>query len=97
MSIEKSISLITHPLYQVWAGIKDRCYNTNCKTFNRYGGRGVVICEEWKNNFKKFYDWAINNGWEQGLEIDKDVKAKELGIPPLLYSPEMCCFVTKKN
>jgi hypothetical protein len=97
--VKKSISthgLIKHPLYGVWAGMKDRCNNKNCKYYHRYGGRGVRICDEWASDFKVFYDWAMANGWEQGLEIDKDIKAKELGVDPLLYSPEMCCFVTEK-
>jgi len=85
----------THLLYSVWDGMKGRCYNTNYKYYNDYGGKGVVICEEWKNDFNIFFEWAINNGWEKGLALDKDIKAKEMGVPPLLYSPERCQFVTQ--
>jgi hypothetical protein len=44
-----------------------------------------------------FIEWGIANGWKPGLEIDKDIKAKELGVEPLLYSPERCKFVTVKE
>lgn len=86
----------SHPLYNIWSLLKSRCYSPQNKSFHNYGGRGVVVCDEWVNDFNSFYNWAIANGWERGLEIDKDIRAKELGIDSLIYSPEMCCFVTGK-
>jgi len=47
-----------HPLYRVWRNIISRCYNKNCNHYHNYGGRGVRMCKEWKNDFKTFYDWA---------------------------------------
>ena len=82
--------LRNHALYRLWAGIKTRCYNKNVPDYKNYGGRGVVMCEDWKNNFKLFYDWATTNGWQKGLQIDKDIKGSGL-----LYSPNDCCFVTR--
>jgi hypothetical protein len=58
-----------------------------------YGGKGVRMCDEWLNDFLKFQEWAIANGWEKGLQVDKDIKAKALGVEPLLYSPEFCSIV----
>lgn len=84
-------------LYGIWAAIKRRCYNKNAEDYAPYGARGVRMCDEWKGNYKAFYDWAIANGWKRGLQIDKDLKAKELGVPPLLYSPEMCTVLTCKR
>lgn len=84
--------LIHHPLYWVFSGMKDRCYNSNSRVYHLYGGSGVRICDEWLNDFLSFYNWAINNGWQPGLEIDKDIKGTGL-----LYSPETCCFVTEKQ
>lgn len=78
------------PLYNIWVDIKNRCYKPRHKAYLDYGGRGVTMCEEWYNNPKSFYDWAINNGWEQGLEIDKDIKGG------MIYSPETCSIVTHK-
>jgi hypothetical protein len=88
--------LSKHPLHNVWHGIKCRCYGKTSKPYKKYGALGVIMCEEWKNNFKSFYDWAIANGWEKGLQIDKDIKSKELGVEANLYSPERCSVVTAK-
>lgn len=86
-----------HPLYKVWIGIKTRCYNPNSEAYEDYGGRGVQLCPEWLKDFKAFYDWCIANGWRKGLDIDKDIKAKEMGVEPNLYSPERCQFVSRKK
>ena len=48
-----------HPLYKKWSGIKRRCYNPNEPSFERYGARGIRMCEEWKNNPKVFIDYVI--------------------------------------
>lgn len=85
-----------HPLNNIWVGMKQRCYNKKNEAYPNYGGKGVVVCDEWLNNLSSFYNWAINNGWKSGLEIDKDIKAKQMGVDPLIYSPEMCSIVTRK-
>jgi len=86
--------LTNHPLYGVWTNMKTRCYNKKNKAYKDYGGRGVVVCAEWVNSFFNFYKWAMDNGWSQGLEVDKDIKPKSIGLQPLIYSPEMCMIVT---
>lgn len=83
-----------HPLYDVWKGMKARCRYKKHRGYPDYGGKGVRVCEEWMKDFLPFYNWAVANGWQKGLQIDKDIKAKELGVEPLLYSPERCQFVT---
>ena len=50
-------------LYIVWEGIKDRCLNTRDKAYPDYGGRGIGICDEWKNSFVVFSEWAYANGY----------------------------------
>ncbi len=85
------------PLNQCWRDMKARCYNPNNKHYNLYGGRGVKVCEEWIQDFKPFYDWAITNGYEQGLQLDKDILSKQKNIQPPIYSPETCMFVTPKQ
>lgn len=50
-------------LYGVWKSLKQRCYNPNDPRYKDYGGRGISICGEWKNNFKQFYDWCMLNGY----------------------------------
>lgn len=51
--------------------MKSRCYNQNRKYYNNYGGRGISVCEEWKNNFDCFKAWALDNGYSDELTIDR--------------------------
>ena len=76
-------------LYRIYAGIKERCLNINLKAYKNYGGRGIKVCKEWKNDFMNFYNWAINNGYSDDLTIDRiDVNGN--------YEPNNCRWVTKK-
>lgn len=77
-------------LYSIWNGMKTRCYNQNEKSYKYYGGRGIIICEEWKNDFMKFYEWALNNGYKTGLSIErKNVNGN--------YEPCNCIWMTMKE
>lgn len=69
-----------------------RCYDEDHKTYKDYGGRGVIVCEEWRNDYHKFLDWSLANGWAPKLQLDKDIKGNGL-----LYSPETCLWVTPKK
>ncbi len=84
-----------HPLYKIWIAMRARCDNETDQYYYNYGGRGVKVCEEWDNSYEVFYNWCIANGWRKGLFVDKDVIPKKMGIPALLYSPEMCSIVTR--
>lgn len=84
-----------HRLYKVWADIKNRCLNPRTPQYRYYGGCGVKICDEWKNNFKAFYDWCMEEGWDMSKEVDKDMKPLLAGIKHRIYSPEWCSIVTK--
>jgi hypothetical protein len=57
-------------LYQCWQGMLVRCYNTNSKAYKNYGGRGISVCDEWKQ-FDSFYKWSMNNGYKSDLTIDR--------------------------
>lgn len=67
--------------------MKARCYNSNHPSFHYYGGRGIYVCDEWKDNFSEFYEWSTKNGWRDGLTIDR--KENDLG-----YNPNNCRYVT---
>jgi hypothetical protein len=87
----KKHGLINHPIYWIWSGIVQRCTNPKNKLYPYYGGIGVEICELWRNDVKAFYDWCMANGWQPGLEVDKDTKGCKI------YSPENCIIVTHKE
>lgn len=58
-------------LHRIWTGMKQRCLNPNNNGYKHYGGRGIMICQEWINDFQSFYDWAINNGYSDELSLDR--------------------------
>ena len=58
-------------LYNIWSNIIMRCTNKNNDCYERYGGRGILICSEWRNEFLSFYKWSIENGYAENLEIDR--------------------------
>jgi hypothetical protein len=69
----KTHGLTNSKLYEAWVSIKNRTLNPKNKQYNDYGGRGITICDEWKNDFMPFYNWALLNGYEEnkGLSIDR--------------------------
>lgn len=58
-------------LDEIFHGMQQRCENPNSKSYKDYGGRGIKICKEWKSDKKKFYEWAIQNGYTDELTIDR--------------------------
>lgn len=57
-------------LYKVWRGIIDRTMYESNKSYANYGGRGIKLCDEWKD-FDVFYEWSIKNGYKDGLTLDR--------------------------
>lgn len=83
-------NLCNHPLYNTWRDMRHRCYNKNLRNFHRYGGRGITVCKEWQKDFNTFYNWAMSNGWKQGLTLERINNNGN-------YEPTNCCFVTRKQ
>lgn len=76
-------------IYRIWQGVKNRCLNQNEPAYKKYGGRGITVCEEWKNNFQAFYNWAMESGYQDNLTIDRINNDGN-------YEPSNCRWTTAK-
>ena len=81
-------------LYGVWNSMCSRCYVVTNSAYKNYGGRGIKVCDEWRNNFQAFSDWAMENGYDPNAPkgvctIDRIDYNKD-------YSPDNCRFVDMK-
>lgn len=79
-----------HPLYNVWKGIKRRCYSESCREYRWYGARNITLCEEWINNPTSFIQWGMSHGYDTGLQIDRIDRDKG-------YHPSNCEFVSRSE
>lgn len=76
-------------LYKIYYNMKDRCYNAKNKRYSNYGGKGIIICNEWLEDFENFYSWAMQNGYEDNLTIDRINNDGN-------YEPCNCRWITKQ-
>lgn len=58
-------------LYRIWLCMRRRCYDERNIGYKYYGGRGIGVCDEWRNSFEAFRDWALANGYRDDLTIDR--------------------------
>lgn len=77
-------------LYRIWCGMKGRCNNKNLKAYKNYGGRGIQVCKNWVNNYKEFEKWALNNGYNDNLTIDRINNDEN-------YEPSNCRWTDRKE
>lgn len=97
-NINRTHGMTKSRLYYEWTNMKSRCYYAKNVMFHSYGGRGIQVCEEWKDSFECFMKWALLNGYEDNLTLERiNVDAN--------YCPENCkwipryeqCLNTRRN
>lgn len=79
-------------LYSIWTSMKMRCSCPSSTSYNRYGARGITVCDEWTgtNGFEKFAEWAMRNGYDASLTIDRIDSNKS-------YCPSNCRWSDAKQ
>lgn len=85
-----SHNLSTSRVYSIYQNMRERCYCATSPQYKHYGKRGISVCAEWLSDFQHFYDWAMANGYGEGLTLDRiDVDGN--------YDPLNCRWVTMKT
>lgn len=77
-------------LHGIWHGMKQRCAYEGHQHYDRYGGRGITVCNEWLHDFAAFRDWAMSHGYRDDLTIDRIDNDGN-------YEPSNCRWVTMKE
>lgn len=77
-------------LESIYHGMKQRCYYEKHTGYERYGGRGITVCDEWKNSYKAFFKWALANGYNEHLTLDRIDNDGN-------YEPSNCRWITVRE
>lgn len=86
----KTHGMSQHKLYYIHKTMIARCHNPNARGYERYGGKGITVCEEWRKDRCAFFEWALTNGYEDGLTLDRRDNSKG-------YSPDNCRWASRKQ
>lgn len=82
-------SKVGYSIYSAWNSMVRRCTNPKDHKYYRYGARGIIVCDEWKDNYENFYNWSIQNGYKLGLSLDRINNDGN-------YEPNNCRWTTRK-
>ena len=74
----------------IWHQMKRRCYNSSADSYKYYGARGIQVCDEWLYDLDAFYYWALDNGYDDHLTIDRIDSNRD-------YEPENCRWSSMKE
>ena len=77
-------------LYSTWRNMLSRCYNPNANRYDCYGGRGITVCREWREDFQAFYSWAICSGYADDKRLEREDVNRD-------FSPENCRWVAPEE
>jgi hypothetical protein len=89
-SRKKIMGLSKTRLYCIWNHMKKRCFSKKAINYKYYGGRGIIVCDEWRSNFVSFYNWAMTNGYRDNLSIDRINNDGN-------YKPDNCRWATRSE
>lgn len=77
-------------IFNKWKYMRRRCSSPSAHNYKWYGGRGIRVCDEWEHSFQAFYDWAMANGYDDSLSIERiDVNGN--------YEPSNCTWIPMRD
>lgn len=74
-------------LYDIWHGMVRRCHDSRRKDYSKYGGKGIKVCDAWRDDFDTFKQWALGHGYKDGLTLDRVCNNRG-------YGPDNCRWIS---